>query len=224
MRYLVLICSRKDAFPRLNPYPFPLSSCLPLLPSFTCTHHPTWLVFNTNQYVTIQFNPEGNSGYYDDRAELVFEDAALALRFTITRPLRAVVGEAAVLELLKPTAPYVRPKPKDRDPVEEVVDGIPPPALAEVKWAVPLPIAPVPKYIPPALAIGSRAEKTSTVRNTLLPRTLTHETYGRHWKTLLWIEEEQMRYVLFRSESAFAFSSRLTSDPTSSSTIWKTSL
>jgi helicase MOV-10 len=138
----------------------------------------------------------GNRGRYEDRIEFLFEDISLNQTFTISRPVRAVVGVSAELDLLRPTAPYEPPKPRAREPDGPMVDGIKPPALAAIKWVIKLPEAMIPEYVRPAIESGIRLEKIRRVERTLLPRNLNNETYARHWRVLLWIEEFQMKYAL----------------------------
>lgn len=144
----------------------------------------------------IEFDPQGNRGTYEDRLELIFEDRLAGRRFVIVRPVKAVVGIQADLTLLAPTAPYVPPQPRVREPESSVIDGIPPPQLAEITWVNQLPFADIPTFIHALLDGGSLADKIKRVRRDLLPRSLDFRTYGHHWKNLLWLEEIQAEYVL----------------------------
>lgn len=144
--------------------------------------------------MTVLFTPKGQRGRFDDRVELVFEDASIGQRFTITRTLRAVVGIQEDLDALKPIAPYIRPKFRRQDAGDKnITEGIKPPALAEIEWVVKLPMFGIPAEVFRALAAGSREDKVNRVRATLLPAVLNSSTYLRHWRTLLHLEEAQMR-------------------------------
>ncbi|KAG8930545.1 hypothetical protein FRC02_004060 [Tulasnella sp. 418] len=147
--------------------------------------------FGKTYGLNVKFDPQGNRGRYEDRTELVFEDTTLRQRFVITRPVKAIVGVAADMAMLQPTAPYVRPTPVvvTRAPETNVIEGIRPPALAAIEWVGRLPEAHVPLYVRDALEDGSVGDKVGRVRRTLLPQNLNSDTYGRHWKMLLWIEE-----------------------------------
>ncbi|KAG8870410.1 hypothetical protein FRB97_009799 [Tulasnella sp. 331] len=139
----------------------------------------------------ITFDPQGNIGHYDDRLELVFADPVTLYRFVIARPIQAIVGVKADHEALKPTAPYVRPAPRPREPELQIVEGIQPPALARIVWKVMLPFADIPAYVWSALGQPSMADTLRRIQNTLLPSLLQPTTYAKHWKVLLWLDEIQ---------------------------------
>ncbi|KAF8759113.1 P-loop containing nucleoside triphosphate hydrolase protein [Rhizoctonia solani] len=83
----------------------------------------------------LYFRSLGHRGYFADRLELTFHDKSLRKSFTITRPLRATVGNVTDLEQLRPSAPYVRPPPKPRrDREEKLVDGIKP-SSQRIEWS-----------------------------------------------------------------------------------------
>ncbi|KAI5120593.1 hypothetical protein M0805_008071 [Coniferiporia weirii] len=146
--------------------------------------------------VVVTFDSRGERGRFEDRAELVFEDPSLKRRFSITRPLVAIVGVKEDYEALKARAPYVRPKRKLQEPIAEVTRGIPPPSIAAITWTVRL----LEYKAPEALVRLAFNEGEATpsqiatrVRTALLPDKLDKETYGRHFSMLLWIEEERAR-------------------------------
>ncbi|KAG9024583.1 hypothetical protein FRB95_011337 [Tulasnella sp. JGI-2019a] len=146
---------------------------------------------DTRYLLKVTFDPQGDRGQYADRVELVFEDHVTLHRFVIARPIHAIVGVRADHEQLKATAPYVRPTARPRPPELEIVEGVPPPALAEIIWRVKLPFADLPAYVWAALNEPSVAEAVQRVQNTLLPRVLMPTTYAKHWKILLWLDEAQ---------------------------------
>lgn len=150
--------------------------------------------------IDVMFLPSG-LGSYEDRIELVFqneeflyEDESLQQRFVITRGLRAVVGVKEVHEALAPVAPYVARKAPDGPWENPRIDGEKPPALAAIQWTVALPKAPVPQEIEDVYRLPTQAERIRHVARSILPRALNSRSYARHWKALIHIEEEQMRW------------------------------
>jgi helicase MOV-10 len=79
-----------------------------------------------------------------------------------------------------------------RQPETEVVGGVLPSSLNAVPYIVPLPKAPIPNGLAATLSTGASAAITSTVRRVYLPEVLDSNTYARHFKHLLWIEEFRM--------------------------------
>lgn len=106
---------------------------------------------------------------------------------------------------MQATAPYVRPRPRPREPELEVVEGVRPPALARIVWTVTLPYADIPAYIWSAANESSIADTVAKVQNTYLPRVLQPTTYAKHWKVLLWLEEMQATYVIMLSARPTCF-------------------
>lgn len=118
----------------------------------------------------------------------------LRARFIIVRTVRAVVGNATDYNLLRPVAPFVPRKRTQRDAEQEVIPGEVPDALAVIPWVVPLPKANIPQSMAQGLANGSVSELVQRVRRTYLPSVLRPDTYGRHFKTLIWVEEMRSEY------------------------------
>ncbi|KAG9124505.1 hypothetical protein FRC07_011359 [Ceratobasidium sp. 392] len=153
--------------------------------------------------LSVYFRPLGHRGYFSDRIEFNLHDTSLNKSFTITRPLRATVGNAADLELLRPVAPYVRPARRPRrDREEHLVEGIKPPGH-QIEWVVSLPRAIMPPPLRGILESRSTvSEKTERVRQ--LPGMQAGLTgaggsgYGRFWETMLHIEENQAQVDLER--------------------------
>lgn len=145
--------------------------------------------------INVYFEPKGLSGRFNDRIEIVLQDRMLRNQFAITRTIKAVVGNSADFDLLKPSAPY---KPLERvnlakEPDVTVVRGIRPPQLAEIEWAVVIP----PSLPPETLKILINSENRGRVvdalkRIWLPPPPLRVDTYTRHFRVLLHVEELQM--------------------------------
>jgi len=137
------------------------------------------------------------AGRCQDRIELLFEDKQLQTRFLITRPLLGVVGDKADYELLKPTAPYVPRNKSKRQSETKVVEGVMPPSLNAIPYVGKLPHAPIPPQLISTLSTGSAAHILSRVKTVFLPPTFDSQSYARHFKYLLWIEEHRAEHVFF---------------------------
>lgn len=142
---------------------------------------------------TVTFDPHGFPGRSNDRLEIVFLDTTLQTQFVITRSLVAVVGSKADWELTKPSSPYKPKKRTKREPEKEVTSGIKPPQLADIKWVVDLPQALVPHDLEVLLEGPRMKDVVDTLKQTWLPGAFNSETYGRHFKILLHVEETQMK-------------------------------
>lgn len=130
-------------------------------------------------------------GRFKGRLELTLRDGAKE-EFIIVRELRAVVGNKDDHELLKAVAPYVHRKPPKWQAGTSTVAGDRPPALDAVKWVKPLLPSTIPPGLAQALSGGSSRKVLAEIRNIHLPRTLDVQTHGRHFQTLLWVEEHRL--------------------------------
>lgn len=136
-------------------------------------------------------------GRYEERVEFVFEDTQLRKRFIISRALKAIVGSKADHKALRPSVPYVARKRGNRQREDHVVEGVAPPSLKAIPYVGKLPLALVPSPLVNLLRGPGRVEeKIDDVRTMFIPQQLNVETYGRHFKHLLWIEELKMEYVI----------------------------
>jgi helicase MOV-10 len=136
-------------------------------------------------------------GQFADRLEISFENTTLRQRFVIARHIKAIVGNRAEYELLRPRAPYVAQHRAPREPESDVVAGPPPPATSTVAWVVKLTKAPIPTTLAAILSSGSVRDNLEELRRTVLPAVLDCDTYGSYWKTVIWIEEQRMECVCF---------------------------
>lgn len=138
-------------------------------------------------------------GRYEDRLELVFEDTQLGKRFFITRTLKTIVGNKAEHEALQPKAPYIPRTRSTRTTIadQDVVEGVKPPALNAIRYVVLLPQAKIPTHMHNILASSETTAKvTATVRKVFMPQVLNSDTYGQHFKNLLWAEEFKSEQVV----------------------------
>ncbi|KZV62178.1 hypothetical protein PENSPDRAFT_258235 [Peniophora sp. CONT] len=135
-------------------------------------------------------------GHYDERLELVFEDIALRQRFFVIRVVKAIVGNRAEYEDMRPKAPYVPRSRTEREPEVDIVPGPAPESTSTQRWVAPLPGADIPKKLAAMLRIGSPDKILSDLKRTLLPPEINPDTYGRYWKYVIWIEEYRMEHDL----------------------------
>jgi helicase MOV-10 len=132
-------------------------------------------------------------GRYDDRIEFFFEDTRLRQTFLISRQLRAIVGNEADHNALRPVAPYVPRERKTRAPETTVVPGVAPPAINTIPYVVALPRAIIPNHLLDLLRSSKPLDQQiADVKRLYITGPLSTESYARHFKHLLWIEEHRM--------------------------------
>jgi hypothetical protein len=167
--------------------------------SFALSPSPTAVAMKSGSSfgVTITFDSKSERGRFNDRVELIFEDAKLRQRFCITRSIKATVGVSTDYEAIRAVAPYVRPKRARYEPMREIVPGVAPEPLAKFKWAVKLGTYDVPKDLAKTLSGKASKELAETVREVFMPGELSETTYGRFFGVLLWIEEERAKSVFW---------------------------
>ncbi len=130
-------------------------------------------------------------GCFDDRLRVIFKDLSSARRFSVVRPLRAVIGSEVDHALFQPRAPYVPRKHKARGEIKLIVPGVPNAARRSTR----LPKAEIPTVLSEKLEakIAPAALAETFKYNDMLPKVLSIETYVKHFQTLLWVEEFQMQ-------------------------------
>jgi helicase MOV-10 len=153
------------------------------------------LVRNSPVRLEVAFR-QRHLGRYEDRVDIVFDDAQAKQQFVIARPLRAIIGDRRDYELLRPRAPYVPRTQGRREPETEVVPGEAPESTNAIPWVVRLLRADIPKPLLTTLSDASSTDIMRNLRRVHLPPALTSETYSRHFTSLLWVEEHQMTYGL----------------------------
>lgn len=180
-------------------YVFPFTALLFLLASYTTRFSASTpklgktLVAGTSKNVHVIFRQE-HRGRFQDRLEVTFKILSTERTFLISRSLRAVVGNAADHELLRPAAPYVRRGRAPWKHGEVVGEGDRPPALDAVQWAKPLPPSLIPSNLADILSDGNIRDVLNQVRAKFLPEFL-NATHGQWFRVLLWVEESRMVYV-----------------------------
>ncbi|KAF8630294.1 hypothetical protein AX15_003007 [Amanita polypyramis BW_CC] len=130
-------------------------------------------------------------GRYEDRLEMIFEDIQLKKRFLISRPISVIVGNAEDHEKLKATAPYIPRRRTERKPEKRIIEGVRPPALTAIPYVGTLPKAAIRPALLALLSRGSVEETVARLKTAYLPSVLDSETFARHFRTLIWIEEQR---------------------------------
>ena len=87
---------------------------------------------------------------------------------------------------------------KSRKLIIEVVEGVKPPALNAIPYVGRLPKAKIPSRLQSLLSSSqSTKDLSAQVRKIFMPKVFDSNTYYRHFKHLLWIEEYKMESVSF---------------------------
>ncbi|KAF8632166.1 hypothetical protein AX17_004907 [Amanita inopinata Kibby_2008] len=147
--------------------------------------------------LTVTLNQQ-HIGRYEDRLEMTFQDLVLKKQFLISRPVRAIVGNKADHEMLKAKTPYVPRQRTTRRIETRVVDGVAPPSLKMIPYVGKLPKAEIPRQLLETLSGGTTKEVIDRIRRIYLPTTLDSDSFGRHFRHLLWIEEVRTEQDLER--------------------------
>ncbi|KAI0777345.1 P-loop containing nucleoside triphosphate hydrolase protein [Trametes elegans] len=141
--------------------------------------------------IDIRFRSQ-NRGRFSGRLEITFQDTTTQRRFVVIRQLRAIVGNAADHDLLRPAAPYVRRGRAPWQKETEVLEGERPPAMEAVRWVKTLPPSTIPAALATLLGDGATRDAINQVKSRHLPATLKNESHGQYFRVLLWLEEYRM--------------------------------
>lgn len=149
-------------------------------------------------------------GTYRDTLEIRFSRVSNNQLFSVTRTVRAIVGDAAGYALLLPTAPYVPRRRSDRQRINDVdvVAGVPPPRLTAIAWRSKLRSYKIPESSRPTLSLPPNRSDTGedivpTETRALFPQTLRLSTHADQFCLLLWLEEISMQYVVHLTHSTY---------------------
>jgi helicase MOV-10 len=134
-------------------------------------------------------------GRYEDRLEMSFQDLQTKKKFFISRALRVIIGSKEGHEQLKASKPYVPRSAAPRKVERKIIRGIKPPALTSIPYVKKFKQALIPKRLQDAVSNGSTPEIIERTRSDFLPPTLDSQSHARHFKTLLWVEEQRAQYV-----------------------------
>lgn len=140
--------------------------------------------------ITITFIP-CYEGRHEEVLELTFQDIRRNRRFSIARRIRATVGSLGDQEQLKAKGPYHRRKFVPLPIEGPIISPLRPPTWTETKWVTYLPEYEAPGPLIKAAYGSGNARKIVTQR--FMPAVFNEKSYGRHFQTLLWIEEEQRK-------------------------------
>jgi helicase MOV-10 len=114
--------------------------------------------------------------------------------FLITRKIFATIGDEELHDHLRPEGPYTRHNGPTINLTGKVVPSTRPPQWSKFHWAEKLPLYDVPPYVIEAAFGKNSGNAVQNVRR-LMPKTLNVQSYGDWFQYLLYVEEEQMRYV-----------------------------
>ena len=113
----------------------------------------------------------------------------------IARRLKAVVGDAADHEALKPVTPYVNRRRAPWRHNLPTVSGERPPSLLASQWVKKLPKAHIPLKLAELLKSGSPDEIASRVQEKYFNGPMTLNSHKLIFARLLWVEEQRTVYV-----------------------------
>jgi helicase MOV-10 len=137
-------------------------------------------------------------GRYDDTLEIIFR-VSDTQQFSVTRTIKAIVGDAGYAPLL-PTTPFVPRRRAERQEVSSFVPGQAPPRLLAIAWRKKLGRFRIPKNLRETLSIppnrpGSGEDIVPTQIRSLVPRRLRIRNHLNVFSMLLWLEEISTEYV-----------------------------
>lgn len=135
-------------------------------------------------------------GSYEDTLEIRFARVSNNQQFSVTRSIKAIVGDADYIPLL-PKAPYVPRRRAPRREVNGVVGGLAPERLLAIDWRSKLGRYMIPKNLRETLSTppnrpDSGEDIVPTEIRSLIPHTLRLKTHTNVFSILLWLEELAM--------------------------------
>jgi helicase MOV-10 len=138
-------------------------------------------------------------GRYEDTVEIRFARVSTNQQFSVTRTVKAIVGDAGYTSLL-PTVPYVPRRRAERREVSYYVYGHPPPPSLAIAWRTKLARYMVPKTLQETLSLppnrpDSGEDIVPTEIRSLFPTPLCQKNHLRVFSMLLWLEELAMEYA-----------------------------
>ncbi|KAI0691004.1 P-loop containing nucleoside triphosphate hydrolase protein [Cerioporus squamosus] len=129
-------------------------------------------------------------GHYEEQLLITFQGKDED-KFVIARRLRAIVGDAADHEALKPSKPYIRnPRARWRRDLP-TVSGERPPSLLAAQWVKKLPQAHIPFKLAELLRSGNPEEVDARVKEKYFSDALKLGNHRLLFARLLWIEESR---------------------------------
>ena len=138
-------------------------------------------------------------GTYEDTLEIRFARVSNSQQFSVTRSVKAIIGDAGYTNLL-PSAPYVPRRRAKRREVSYFVKGHPPPVSLAIAWRTKLGKYRVPKNLQKTLSLppnrpDSGKDTVPTEIKALFPTSLRQKNHLNVFSMLLWLEELAMEYA-----------------------------
>ncbi|KAH9983175.1 P-loop containing nucleoside triphosphate hydrolase protein [Russula compacta] len=140
-------------------------------------------------------------GRYEDILEIRFARLSNNQQFSVTRRIKAVVGDATGYALLLPAAPYVPRRRANRQEITGFVSGVAPPRLLAIAWRTNLGKYRIPKTFRPILSLPpNRSDNGEDIVPTqirsLFPGALRLSSHANAFCLLQWLEEIAMEDAL----------------------------
>jgi hypothetical protein len=143
--------------------------------------------------------------------EIRFARVSNNQQFSVTRKVKAIIGDAADYALLLPTAPYVQRRRANREAISDWIPGVPPTRSSAIAWRSKLRQYTIPEKdlrilsLPPVNTNAGGDIVPPEIRS-YLPRTLNLSTHADTFSKLLWLEEISMGYINYLIQSRFLLS------------------
>jgi helicase MOV-10 len=138
-------------------------------------------------------------GSYEDTLEIRFARVSNNQQFSVTRSIKAIVGDADYVPLL-PKAPYVPRRRANRREINGVVGGLAPAKLLAIAWRKKLGRYKIPNNLRETLSTppnrpDSGEDIVPTQIRSLISQPLRLKNHADVFRILLWLEEIAMEYV-----------------------------
>ena len=143
-------------------------------------------------------------GRYEETLEIRFARVSNSQQFSVTRTIKAIIGDAGYTSLL-PATPYVPRRRAERRAVSSFVAGRGLPPLSAIAWRSKLGRYSIPKRLHEALSMqpnrpDSGEDIVPTEIRSLFPTALRIQNHGSVFGLLLWLEEVAMKYASYSTQ------------------------
>jgi len=138
-------------------------------------------------------------GSFEDTLEIRFARVSTQQEFSVTRTVKAIIGDAGY-EALLPTTPYVPRRRAERRAINSYVAGRPPQRNLAIGWRTKLGRYGIPDRLRETLSLkpnrsDSGEDIVPTEIMSLFPPGLLQKNHVNVFGMLLWLEEIAMEYV-----------------------------
>jgi helicase MOV-10 len=145
-------------------------------------------------------------GRYEDMLEIRFARVSNNQQFSVTRKVKAIIGDAADYALLLPTAPYAQRRRANREAIRDWIPGVPLTRSSPIAWRSRLLQYKIPEKDLPILSLppvntNAGGDVVPPEIRSYLPRTLNLSTHADTFCKLLWLEEISMEYINYLIQS-----------------------